>query len=112
MKSGSKHIIRIFSFILICSCANAQVSVRSNIDRDNILIGETLNLTVEAYVPIGANVTWFTTDTVPHFEILKKYGADTAQSTLHQGFQTICARSSASLNYRAPRGLCVRASRH
>ena len=80
MKSGSKHIIRIFSFILICSCANAQVSVRSNIDRDNILIGETLNLTVEAYVPIGANVTWFTADTLPHFEILKKYAADTAQS--------------------------------
>ncbi len=80
MTSGSKHIIRIFFFILICSCANAQVSVRSNIDRDNILIGETLNLTVEAYVPIGANVTWFTADTLPYFEILKKYSTDTAQS--------------------------------
>lgn len=80
MKSGSKHIIQIIFFFLFCSFARAQVSVRSNISRDNILIGETISLAVEAYVPIGANVTWFSSDTIPHFEVLKKSGIDTIQS--------------------------------
>ena len=80
MKSGSKHIIHIIFFFVFCSFAQAQVSVRSNISRDNILIGETVSLTVEAYVPIGANVTWFSLDTIPHFEMLKKSGIDTIQN--------------------------------
>ena len=80
MKSGSKHIIQIIFFFVLCSFARAQVSVRSNISRDNILIGEPVTLTVEAYVPIGANVTWFSSDTLPHFEMLKKSGIDTVQN--------------------------------
>jgi hypothetical protein len=80
MKSGIKHIIPAFCFLLSFSFATAQVSVRSNIDRDGILIGERLTLTVEAYVPTGAAVTWFNADTIPHFEILNKSGTDTAQS--------------------------------
>lgn len=80
MKSGSKHIIHIIFFLLLFSYARAQVSFRSNISRDNILIGETISLTVEAYVPIGANISWFSSDTLPHFEILKKSGIDTIQN--------------------------------
>ena len=80
MKIGSKHIIQIIFFFVFCSFARAQVSVRSNISRDNILIGETVSLTVEAYIPIGANVTWFSSDTLPYFEILNKSGIDTIQN--------------------------------
>lgn len=80
MKSGSKHIISVISLLVFSIYVNAQVNVRSNIDRDNILIGETVSLTVEAYTPIGANVTWFKSDTIPHFEILKKDGIDTVQN--------------------------------
>ena len=80
MKSGSKHIITA-TFLLVFSLhMTAQVNVRSNIDRDNILIGETVSLTVEAYTPIGANVNWFSADTIPHFEILKQDVIDTAQN--------------------------------
>jgi hypothetical protein len=79
MKSGSKHIISLF-FLIFSLYAQAQVNVRSNIDRDNILIGETLLLTVEAYTPIGANVVWFNADTIPHFEILKNEKLDTVQN--------------------------------
>src|SRR5690349_11193616 len=80
MKSGSKHIITVISLLVFSLYVNAQVNVRSNIDRDNILIGETVSLTVEAYTPIGANVTWFKSDTIPHFEILKKDAVDTSQN--------------------------------
>lgn len=80
MKSGSKHIITVISLLVFSLYVNAQVNVRSNIDRDNILIGETVSLTVEAYTPIGANVTWFKSDTIPHFEILKRDAIDTSQN--------------------------------
>jgi hypothetical protein len=79
MKSGSKHIITATFLLVFSLYVNAQVNVRSNIDRDNILIGETVSLTVEAYTPIGANVSWFNADTIPHFEMLKKDAIDTAQ---------------------------------
>ena len=79
MKSGSKHIISLF-FLIFSFYAQAQVNVRSNIDRDNILIGETLSLTVEAYTPIGANIVWFNADTIPHFEMLKNDKLDTVQN--------------------------------
>jgi hypothetical protein len=79
MKSGSRHIITVI-LLVIPLFADAQVNVRSNIDRDNILIGETISLTVEAYTPIGSAVTWFNADTLPHFEFLKKDALDTAQN--------------------------------
>ena len=45
MKSGSKHIsVLIFYSFYCCSYSYAQVSVRANIDKDNILIGETISL--------------------------------------------------------------------
>lgn len=77
MSSGSKHIISVLFLLVITFYLHAQVNVRSNIDRDNILIGETISLNVEAYTPIGANVTWFNSDTIPHFETLKKDNVDT-----------------------------------
>jgi hypothetical protein len=80
MKSGSKHITTTGFLLVFSLYANAQVNVRSNIDRDNILIGETVSLTIEAYTPIGANVSWFNADTLPHFEIIKKDAIDTAQN--------------------------------
>ncbi|HUQ67802.1 MAG TPA: hypothetical protein VM101_16685 [Flavitalea sp.] len=80
MKPRIKHIIPISCFLLLFSFAQAQVNVRSNIDHDNILIGERLTLVVEAYVPTGAAVKWFNTDTIAHFEILNQPRPDTAQS--------------------------------
>ena len=80
MKSGSKHIITVIFLLVTSLYMNAQVNVRSNIDRDNILIGETVSLTVEAYTPIGANVTWFNADTIPHFDMVRKDAVDTLQN--------------------------------
>lgn len=80
MNSGSKHIITATCFLVVSLYVNAQVNVRSNIDRDNILIGEPISLTVEAYTPTGAAVKWVNIDTIPHFEILKKEGEDSVQN--------------------------------
>lgn len=70
----------LFFFTFFACIAEAQVSVRSNINKDAILIGEPISLVVEAYVPIGSDVTWFTTDTIPHFEITEKESIDTVQN--------------------------------
>lgn len=76
--TGFRHII-CAALVLVAVAAHAQVSVRSNVDRDNILIGEPVSLTVEAYVPLGAAVTWFNSDTIPHFYIMRKSTVDTSE---------------------------------
>ncbi len=85
-----KHIFLLTFCTLLIGAAQAQVSVRSNINKDAILIGEPLSLLVEAYVPIGSNVTWFVSDTIPHFEISSRAAIDTVQNIdnkkLAQGF--------------------------
>lgn len=72
-----KHIFFTIFCTLLIGAAQAQVSVRSNINKDAILIGEPLSLVVEAYVPTGASVTWFVSDTIPHFEISSRAAIDT-----------------------------------
>lgn len=80
MKRGGKHINILIYFLLLSALTQAQVSVRSNIDRDNILIGEPISLTVEAYMPLGSNVIWIGSDTIPHFAIMTRGYIDTSQS--------------------------------
>lgn len=80
MEDGKKHISLVIVLLVLCVSAISQVSVRSNINKDAILIGEPISLVVEAYVPIGAEVTWFATDSIPHFEISTKELVDTAQN--------------------------------
>ena len=48
----------------------AQVRVKASVDRTTILIGEPIKLNLEAWVPSGTNFKWFSTDTIPHFEIV------------------------------------------
>jgi hypothetical protein len=80
MKHGSKYITVLILLLLACSFINAQVSIRANVDKDNILIGEPITLTVEAYVPLGSTISWINSDTVPHFDILNRLPVDTAQN--------------------------------
>ncbi|MBL7697604.1 MAG: hypothetical protein JNK79_05580 [Chitinophagaceae bacterium] len=75
-----KHINLIIFLTLFTCAASAQVSIRSNINKDAILIGEPISLVVEAYVPTGSDVTWFTVDSIPHFEIVSKEAIDTLQN--------------------------------
>jgi len=74
------NICSLICLSLLSTVSWSQVSVRSNINRDNILIGEPIELTVEAYTPLGAEMTWFSSDTIPHFDIMSRTPVDTVQS--------------------------------
>ncbi len=56
---------------------NAQVLVKADIDRDKILVGESIILTLDVRAPLGQEITWFSLDTIPHFEFLDKGKIDT-----------------------------------
>lgn len=80
MSHCCKYIVTIFFFLATCSLITAQVYVKSSVDKNRIVIGEPINLTLEAYIPLGQQITWFPLDTIPHFEFLKKLPPDTVES--------------------------------
>lgn len=59
--------------LLACSTrTGAQVLIKASIDRDKIVVGDTVLLTFDLRTPLGQEVTWFRLDSLPHFEILSK----------------------------------------
>ena len=80
MKRCCKHILAVF--VLICAhfVSMGQVYVKASVDKNRILIGEPITLTLEAYVPLDQAVTWFNLDTIPHFEFLQRPARDTLES--------------------------------
>lgn len=66
--------------VVLHSFSNAQVYVKVSVDKNAIVIGEPIALTLEAYIPLGQQITWFPLDTMPHFEFLKKSKSDTVES--------------------------------
>jgi hypothetical protein len=80
MNKVVKHIGTLLCLLAFFCTGYTQVSVRSNISRDNILIGEPISLTVEAYTPLGADIAWFNSDTIPHFDVMSRSPVDTAQN--------------------------------
>jgi hypothetical protein len=60
------------ALVLAALLSQGQVLVRSTIDKDYILVGESAKLTVEARLPLGQKVSWFILDTIPHFEWVEK----------------------------------------
>jgi len=62
---------------LLCMIAGAQVSIKASVDRYKILIGEPVQLTVEAYTPLGATLQWINADSIPGFEITARKPIDT-----------------------------------
>jgi hypothetical protein len=80
MKQGIKHITGIIFFLFISFFSISQVTLKAVVDKNKILIGEPVTLTLEAYVPLGQQFNWISMDTLPHFEILEKGKIDTTQS--------------------------------
>jgi hypothetical protein len=75
-----KYITVLIFTLLYAAAVSAQVSVKASADRDKILIGEPIQLTVEAYTPLGVPVRWFNSDTIPHFEINNRSRVDTVEN--------------------------------
>jgi len=61
----------LFCFSQIASGAKATA------DRNQILIGEPIQLTIETTAPAGAKINWFSPDSIPHFEFLQRTKTDT-----------------------------------
>ncbi|OLY93759.1 hypothetical protein SAMN05444008_11417 [Cnuella takakiae] len=76
---------RTFLFILFWIAAGAsalaqKIVVSASVSQPQILIGEPLQLTLRVQMPEAASITWFVTDTFPHFEIQHRSAIDTVRS--------------------------------
>ncbi|MEP6746407.1 MAG: hypothetical protein ABJB86_01705 [Bacteroidota bacterium] len=79
MSRTTPHIITIIVFLFLCSICFSQmdVSVKATINRDKIMIGEQVELKLEAKLPNGSDATWFPVDSMTHFEFVDKGKIDT-----------------------------------
>lgn len=72
----------IFSLILLFFVLSASAqdgsTIKASVDKNKILIGEPLQLTVEAYYPAGSN-RLETIDTIEHFELLETPVTDSSE---------------------------------
>jgi len=78
------HKVALFFFFLFCFVfcfSQPPVKVKANIDRNSILIGERIRLTLEADIPENQPIRFFTIDTIDHFEFLEKGKIDTLNTS-------------------------------
>lgn len=69
MMYAQKVILHCLLFLLgAIFFADAQVLIKSLPEKDKILVGEDLRVTIEARMPLGQKYNWFKPDSIPHFE--------------------------------------------
>jgi len=76
----------VFISILFLLCmqgveAQSKAEVSALVNRDSILIGEPIQLILEADIPENAPIRFFTIDTIPHFEFLDRGRIDTTNTS-------------------------------
>ena len=76
MRCITRHIIGCI-LLLTPVWAQAQVLAKASVDRDKILIGEPIVLTLDVRTPLGQDISWFDLDSIPHFDFIDKGKADT-----------------------------------
>ena len=83
IKMISTRIVFITALLFIAGIARAQtgVSVKASVDKNKILIGEPIRLTLEADIPENESIRFFTVDSLPHFELLENGKIDTANTS-------------------------------
>ena len=72
MKRRICHIILFGGLLASPFLLQAQVLVKASVDRDQILIGEPIKLTLEVHSPLGQGLSWFKLDSLPSFEFIDK----------------------------------------
>jgi len=70
----------LFFFPALVSSAQNKVTIKSGIDKSKIVIGEQIHLTLEADFPPQEPMSFFTIDSIPHFEILERKKIDTVDN--------------------------------
>ena len=82
------HIIILILSLFVSYFTVAQSSAKASVDRTTILIGEPIQLRIEATVPLSNSLHWPLIDTIPHFEIASTSPLDSSQDahfkTYHQ----------------------------
>jgi hypothetical protein len=80
MLFAQPHKVFFFFFLFLSafvSRAQNKITIKSAIDKSNIVIGEQIHLTLEADFPLQVPMSFFTIDSIPHFEILERKKIDT-----------------------------------
>jgi len=96
MKTALLCFIALFSTLGL----NAQVLVKASVDKDAILIGEPVKLLLDARMPLGAQISWFTLDSIPAFEFLEKGKVDTIEGVDGKKIQQVVTITSYDSGYR------------
>lgn len=66
---------------VISAGAQLKTKVKATVDKNRILIGQPLLLTLEADIPENEPIHFFAIDTLPHFEISEKQAIDTTNTS-------------------------------
>jgi uncharacterized integral membrane protein len=61
--------------------AQSKTSVKATVDKNKILIGETIQLSLQADIPENEAIHFFIIDSIPHFEIKEKQKIDTSNTS-------------------------------
>jgi len=78
------HIILLLCISLFSLKALSQVRASAAADRTTILVGEAINLKIEAVIPFDKTVKWPVIDTIPHFEIVSKTELDSSKDAMYK----------------------------
>lgn len=73
----NKFLSTLTALIISCAGYSQQIVVKATADKNRILIGEPLTLTLEVMIPPKAKPGFFVIDTIPHFEFLNEGTIDT-----------------------------------
>lgn len=80
MKNRSAHILLACLLMFSAFSSFAQVNAKATVDKDRILIGEPIKLTLQVYAPLGQDFSWFALDTIPRFEFISKSKIDSTET--------------------------------
>jgi LPXTG-motif cell wall-anchored protein len=92
-------IVNVLSFLLLAHTVAAQggIVVKTTVDKSRILIGEPIQLIIEADIPADAVIAFVRIDSIEHFEFLEKPAIDTINTntgTIIKGKYTITSFDS------------------
>lgn len=87
--------------IILCGCLfispawiYGQVLAKASVDRDQILMGEPIQLTLQVNIPLGKPLEWFNLDTIPGFEFIEKGKTDTTDNIDGKHFEQVLTITS------------------
>jgi hypothetical protein len=80
MKLSGSHILVLLFLLLggLYSYSQDLLGPKATVDRNKILIGEPIQLDLEAQVPAGSAIHWFQLDTIPHFDLVDRGRLDSS----------------------------------